>query len=156
MHDIRVIDATNATLPDAADLLLRFFREEGFATPQQEVVRNTGLLAADPCHWVGLASVAGTHVGVVTVTTALYVEWGRLGEIGDLYVVPECRRRGVARALLDAAEMRCAGLGCSAVSVVVTRLGQARHGLQEFYARRGFLGDGRVILTRQLQQRTED
>jgi len=32
--------------------------------------------------------------GVRTATTMLYVEWGRLAEIGDLYVLPE--QRGVS------------------------------------------------------------
>jgi hypothetical protein len=33
--------------------------------------------------------------GIVTVTTMLYVESGRLGEIGDLYVLPESRMKGL-------------------------------------------------------------
>ena len=41
--------------------------------------------------------------GIVTVTTMLYVEWGRLGEIGDLYVLPEFRMKGIARSLVEAA-----------------------------------------------------
>jgi ribosomal protein S18 acetylase RimI-like enzyme len=44
----------------------------------------------------------GKIAGVVTVTTMLYVEWGRLGEIGDLYVVPEFRMKGIARSLVEA------------------------------------------------------
>jgi GNAT superfamily N-acetyltransferase len=148
---VRVAGATRATLPAAADLLLGFFREEGFATPPEEVVQNARLLLADPHHWIGLASLGASPVGVVTVTTALYVEWGRLGEIGDLYVTPEHRGRGVARALLDAAEVRCADLGCSSVSVVVTDAGQARHGLRAFYARRGFVAQDRVFLSRALK-----
>jgi hypothetical protein len=36
-------------------------------------------------HWHG--ATAGLSA-IVTVTTMLYVEWGRLGEIGDLYVLP--------------------------------------------------------------------
>jgi GNAT superfamily N-acetyltransferase len=44
---------------------------------------------------------------VVTVTTMLYVEWGRLGEIDDLYVLPSARRKGIAAALIDAAKAKC-------------------------------------------------
>jgi ribosomal protein S18 acetylase RimI-like enzyme len=28
----------------------------------------------------------------------LYIEWGHLGEIGDLYVLPEARGNGIAQA----------------------------------------------------------
>ena len=151
MPRIQVESVAPATLGAAADLLSRFFREEGFATPRDRVLENAARLAADPHHWIGLARLDAAPVGVVTVTTALYVEWGRLGEIGDLYVVPERRRQGVAQALLEAAERRCAGLGCSSLSVVVTRDGEARHGLHAFYARQGFVGDGRQVLTRPLR-----
>lgn len=151
MPRIQVESVAPATLGAAADLLSRFFREEGFGTPPDRVLENAGRLAADPHHWIGLAWLEAAPVGVVTVTTALYVEWGRLGEIGDLYIVPERRRQGVARALLEAAERRCAGLGCSSLSVVVTRDGEARHGLHAFYARQGFVGDGRQVLTRPLR-----
>jgi GNAT superfamily N-acetyltransferase len=70
---------------------------------------------------------------------------------GDLYVAPEHRGRGVARALLGAAEVRCADLGCSPVSVVVTDDGQARYGLRAFYARHGFVAQDRVFLNRGLK-----
>src|SRR5260370_1190446 len=46
---------------------------------------------------IALAFVDDFAVGVVTVTTMLYVEWGRLGEIGDLYVVPPARKSGPPR-----------------------------------------------------------
>jgi GNAT superfamily N-acetyltransferase len=77
-------------------------------------------MLVDPHHWIGLALLDGDCVGVVTVTTMLYIEWGRLGEIGDLYVLPEFRRSGVGAALIAAAKMKCRELGCSTVSMVVT------------------------------------
>jgi GNAT superfamily N-acetyltransferase len=98
-------------------------------------------------HWIGLAWVDGVAIGVVTVTTMLYVEWGRLGEIGDLYVLPTARRKGIATALIDAAKAKCRELGCSAVSVVITPEGEARHGLTCYYERFGFVGSGRSIIT---------
>ena len=54
-----------------------------------EQIADAYLAWADPYHWIALAWRDGTTVGVVTVTTMLYVEWGRLGEIGDLYVLPK-------------------------------------------------------------------
>ena len=69
------------------------------------------------------------------------------GEIGDLYVQPEARRRGVGAALIDAAKAKCRELGCSAVSVTITPDDEARHGLTSFYRRFGFVGSGRSIVT---------
>ncbi|WP_182180614.1 GNAT family N-acetyltransferase [Methylobacterium radiotolerans] len=147
---IEIQGGSEATIPVAIDLLTRFFREEGFGTLREQIALNTQALANSPNHWLGLASMDGQHVGVVTVTTALYVEWGRLGEIGDLYVLPERRQRGVASALIAASEAQCTNFGCSSVSVVVTDVGEARHKLRTFYHRRGFASDGRTILTRSL------
>jgi GNAT superfamily N-acetyltransferase len=51
-------------------------------------------------------------VGIVTVTSMVYIEWGRLGEIGDLYVLPEARGNGIARRLVQAAIDWCRARGC--------------------------------------------
>jgi GNAT superfamily N-acetyltransferase len=88
----------------AIALLLRFFAEEGFSGTPETIAVNTRRLWADPHHWIALAWRDGRAVGIVTVTTMLYVEWDRLGEIGDLYVLPEARRGGVGAALIDAAK----------------------------------------------------
>ena len=74
----------------------------------------------------------------------IYVEWGRLGDIGDLYVLPEHRRKGLARRLVEHAKAWCRAQGCSAVSVTITVAGERRHGLSQFYARLGFVQSGRI------------
>lgn len=142
------VDGDSAAL--AVSLLLRFFREEGFATDESMIADSVREMASDPHHWVGLAWLDGAAVGVVTVTTMFYVEGGRLGEIGDLYVLPAARKTGVAAALIAAAESRCAAMGCSEIFVVVTPEGEARHGLEGFYSRFGFAWDGRRLLSRRL------
>ena len=83
---------------------------------------------------------------MITVSTTLYIEWGRLGEIGDLYVVPEQRRHGLARDLIARAKAWCVERGCSAVSVTVTPIGEQRHRLSKFYARLGFAPTDRASL----------
>src|SRR5262249_8574663 len=82
--------------------------------------------------------------GIVTVSTVLYVEWGRLGEIGDLYVLPEHRRKGLARRLVEHAKSWCRTQGCSAVSVTITPAGERRHRLSQYYAGLGFAQSGRM------------
>ncbi len=144
MAYIRIVETDDHTPADAVDLLDRFFREEGFTTPRAETAANTARMMRDPHHRVALALDGSRAVGVVTVPSVLYVEWGRFGEIGDRYVVPEMRRRGVARALLDTAITRCRALGCSAVGVTIPPQGEAAHSLGRFYARLGFEDLGRA------------
>jgi len=128
----------------AVELLARFFREEGFATPPQRIAENLDRMLADPFCWCALALADGKAQAVVTVSTVLYVEWGRLGEIGDLYILPEYRGRGLARLLIERAKNWCRAQGCSAVSVTITPTGEARHRLSRFYSRLGFEPTGRM------------
>jgi len=96
-------------LRDAAvGLLVRFFQEEGFTTAPARVAENLGRMVSDSSCWCALALVDGEARAVITVSTALYIEWGRLGEIGDLYVVPEYRRSGLAQRLIASAKDWCA------------------------------------------------
>ena len=139
-----------ASAPRAVELLHDFFKESGFPGDRASISRNLREMLMDPHHWAALIHDGGREAGVVTVTTMLYVEWGRLGEIGDLYVLPAARRRGLAKRLVDAALDWCRAHGCSAVSVVVTENGEIRDGLGEFYKRLGFGATGRRIYTRRL------
>jgi GNAT superfamily N-acetyltransferase len=128
----------------AVELLARFFREEGFATPRPRIAENLDRMLADPYCWCALAVADGIAQAVVTVSTVLYIEWGRLGEIGDLYILPEYRRRGLARLLVERAKDWCRAQGCSAVGVTITPIGEQRYRLSQFYARLGFEMSGRM------------
>src|SRR6266404_2128250 len=101
----QVRDLAEAEMDIAVALMSRFFAEEGFAGTAETITANTRRLWADPYHWIGLAWRDREAVGVITVTTMLYVAWGRLGEIGDLYVLPEARRNG-HRGCLDRRRQR--------------------------------------------------
>jgi GNAT superfamily N-acetyltransferase len=139
-----ITELADGQVEAAADLLERFFREEGFAGDRETIRANLDALRNDPHHWAAISVIEGRIAGIVTVTTMLYVEWGRLGEIGDLYVLPEFRRKGIARALVEAALQWCRSQGCSAVTVTITREGETRHGLSRFYARFGFTRTDRI------------
>jgi GNAT superfamily N-acetyltransferase len=129
---------TGQTRDAAVELLCRFFDEEDFDTPPSRIAENFDRMLADPSCWCALARDGEITQGLITVSTVLYVEWGRLGEIGDLYVLPEHRRHGLARRLVERAKIWCRAQGCSAVSVTITPAGERRHRLSQFYARLGF------------------
>jgi GNAT superfamily N-acetyltransferase len=147
---MRIEPVTPQTMDIAIALLARFFAEEGFATPAAEIARNLRDMLADGSCWSALAVETATPVGVVTVTTMRYVEWGLLGEIGDIYVLPAWRRRGIAATMIGVALDWSSGKGCSAVSVTVTPEGEKRHTLSQFYARLGFESAGRTIMTKRI------
>jgi GNAT superfamily N-acetyltransferase len=147
--DIQTV--TGATRDAALRLLIRFFREEGFATPPARIADNLDRMLADPSCWCAVAIRGGMVQAVVTVSTVRYVEWGRLGEIGDLYVLPEHRRHGLARGLIAAAQSWCRDQGCSAVSVTITPIGEERHRLSRFYSALGFELSGRMSASASLE-----
>jgi GNAT superfamily N-acetyltransferase len=153
---MRIEPVTADTSAAAVALVARFFAEEGFAIPRPQIARNLADMLADGSCWAALASEGAVAVGVVTVTTMRYVEWGLLGEIGDLYVLPERRRRGIAAMLVAVGLDWCRGKGCSAVSVTITPEGEERHLLSQFYARLGFQATGRTIMSLPLQRREAD
>jgi aminoglycoside 6'-N-acetyltransferase I len=130
----------------AVDLLTRFFREEGFSTPRHLIVQNVEQMIADEACWIAVAVVLGQLSGVITVTTMRYVEWGRLAEIGDLYIVPAHRGRGLARKLVAAAIDWSRQRGCTGIYVTVTPEGEARHRLSRFYERLDFKRTGRTTM----------
>jgi GNAT superfamily N-acetyltransferase len=137
-------NVTAETRDAAVELLVRFFREEGFAPPRSRIAENFDRMLADPLCWSALAADGEAAQAVITVSTVLYVEWGRLGEIGDLYVLPEHRRNGLARRLVEHAKAWCRAQGCSPVSVTVTPTGERRHRLSHFYTRLGFAQSERM------------
>jgi GNAT superfamily N-acetyltransferase len=134
-------------------LLERFFREEGFSTPAQEMRTSLRAMTTAPSSAVFLARRGHEAVGVATVTTSLGLEYGRSAELEDLYVLPEERGRGVASALIEAVCAWCRERGVSTVLVTVTPEGDTEHKLLDYYERRGFANTGRVILERALGDR---
>jgi GNAT superfamily N-acetyltransferase len=130
----------------AVGLLAQFFLEEGFSTPRHRIAQNLQQMLADEGCWAALALDRERPIGIVTITTMLYVEWGRLAEIGDLYVVPAHRGRGVAGRLVSAAIEWSRGEGCNGVYVTVTPEGEARHRLSQFYKGLHFKPTGRTTM----------
>jgi len=141
---------TAATHPAATELMQRFFQEEGFATGRADIEGNLAQLTADPSCWAALVFRDGEAAGVATVSTTWSVEFGRVGEIGDLYVLPDHRRYGAGTLLIEQAVAWCRSNGAAVVAVTVVPDGDIRHGLGEYYKARRFVPFGRTVLYRRL------
>jgi GNAT superfamily N-acetyltransferase len=137
-------------LGSAILLLQRFFREEGFDTPDELIAANTRrMLGLDVCA-ILQAEEAGEVIGVATVSMDFGIEFGWSAEMGDLYIVPEWRGRGVARLIVAAAEDYLRARGAAGYQVTVTPFGEKSHGLRDFYRALGFAEEGRELLYRRL------
>jgi GNAT superfamily N-acetyltransferase len=134
----------------AFNLLERFFREEGFDTPAEQMrVHLADMLTSEQAAiFLSLRSDEG--LGIATVTTSLGLEYGRSAELEDLYVLPQARGHGIASALIESVCDWCRQQGCSVVLVTVTPHGETAHGLMGFYQQRGFVNTRRVLLERSL------
>jgi ribosomal protein S18 acetylase RimI-like enzyme len=135
-------------LAAATVLLTRFFAEEGFATPPETIAANVRRMAGLEVCALLLVRMDGEPAGVATVSLDFGIEYGWSAEMGDLYVDPRFRCRGVARSLMAAAEVFCRARGASGLGVTVTAEAEARHGLTRFYQALGFTGEGRRLLWR--------
>jgi GNAT superfamily N-acetyltransferase len=137
-------------LSEATTLLIRFFREEQFDTPDEIIRRNTATLAGLDTCGLFIAEADGKTVGVATVSLEFGVEFGWGAEMGDLYVLPVWRGKGVSRRLVLAIEAFLKGRGASFYQVTVTPYARDAHDLGKFYEGLGFDSEGRLILAKSL------
>lgn len=138
-------------LSGAIGLLQRFFREEGFDTPDDAIARNTALMAGNGNCAILVAEDDGKAIGIATLSMEFGIEFGWSGEMGDLYVLPEWRGRGLARRLVEAVEDILRRRGGAGYQVTVTPYAEQHHGLGKFYASLGFDDEGRRILFKKLR-----
>lgn len=134
----------------ATELLIRFFREEQFATPDAIIRRNTATLAGLDTCGLFIADANGETVGVATVSLEFGVEFGWGAEMGDLYVLPDWRGKGVSRRIVQAIEAFLKERGASFYQVTVTPYARDAHDLGKFYEGLGFGSEGRLILAKSL------
>jgi aminoglycoside 6'-N-acetyltransferase I len=137
-------------LDSALYLLRRFFDEEGFDAPDEEMSSALATLLTSESSAVFLASRDRQAKGIATVTTSVGIEYGLSAEMEDLYVLPQARGMGIASALIDAVCSWCRGQSCTTVLVTVTPEGERSRGLVDYYRQRGFVNTERVILARNL------
>jgi GNAT superfamily N-acetyltransferase len=137
-------------LSPAIDLLQRFFREEGFDTPNDVISRNTRTMAGLDVCGLFQATAEGGVIGVATVSLDFGIEFGWSAEMGDLYVVPEWRGKGVSLALVKSVEAFLQSKGVCGYQVTITPIGEAQQALSRFYDRLGFQDEGRILRYRAL------
>jgi GNAT superfamily N-acetyltransferase len=81
-----------------------------------------------------------------------YVEWGLLCEIGDLYVLPKQRGRGVAAILVRAQSIGATRMVAPGYRSSSCPQGEEHRLLSRFYKRLGFESTGRMIMSKRLQR----
>jgi GNAT superfamily N-acetyltransferase len=143
-------DPSHPLFADAVALLQRFFQEEGFETEPGLIDERAARMASLEKHWLAVGLADGKLAGAATACLFFTIEAGDFVEIEDLYVLPACRGRGVARHLIEAAAKWSKSKGANLLEVVVTPAGEKQHKLSRFYARHGFESTNRTILIREL------
>jgi GNAT superfamily N-acetyltransferase len=151
MSEVRIRKlGANDDLTQAGNLLIRFFREEGFNTPDDVIRRHAAIMAGlDNCG-LFVAEASGVAIGVATISLEFGIEFGWGAEMGDLYVLPEWRGRGLSRRLVLTIEAFLKERDASFYQVTVTPYAQEAHDLKAFYDRLGFDSEGRLILAKKL------
>jgi GNAT superfamily N-acetyltransferase len=140
-------------LSAAQHLLQRFFREEGFDTPEHTIAHHTQVMASLDMCGLFVADVERISIGVATVSLEFGIEYGWSAEMGDLYVLQEYRGKGVSRALVEAIESFLKGKGAAGYQVTVTPYAETHHELTAFYRALGFEAGGRQLLYKHLVPR---
>ncbi len=134
----------------AADLLIRFFREEQFDTPDDVIRRNAETMAGLESCGLFIAESQGQAIAVATISLEFGIEFGWGGEMGDLYVLPEWRGKGASRLLVAAIEDFLRRRGATTYQITLTPYAQDTHDLKAFYASLGFATEGRLILAKKI------
>jgi GNAT superfamily N-acetyltransferase len=137
-------------LEGAIHLLQRFFREEGFTTAAGTIAANARRMAGIETCGLFVAEDRGEAIGVATVSLEFGIEYGWSAEMGDLYIIPEWRGRGLARRMVVEIEVVLKACGARGYQVTVAPYASEQHDLAKFYARLGFGNEGRLVLFKEL------
>jgi GNAT superfamily N-acetyltransferase len=141
---------SHSSFAGAVALLQRFFQEEEFETAPGLIGERAAKMASLEKHWLAVGLADGKLAGVATACLFFTIEAGDFVELEDLYVLPACRNRGVARHLIEAAARWSKSKGANLLEVVVTPAGEKRHKLSRFYAGHGFESTNRTIFIKAL------
>jgi GNAT superfamily N-acetyltransferase len=152
MNNILTRQLLSTDDPSSAEVLLqKFFTEEGFETPAEVITRNLQtMLGLDICAVI-IAETGNDLIGIATVSMDFGIEYGWSAELGDLYVLPEWRGRGVSRLLVRTVEDYLRSKGAAGYQVTLTTHASEHHDLKSYYLSLGFESEGRNLLYRTLR-----
>ena len=121
---------------DDAPRLVGLYEQWGYAQPAAAIAERLALWATTPRAEVLVAEIDGTLAGMVGVYSSPHLALpGRFGRIAGLSVDAAFRRRGVAAALMGAAEELARAWGCDRMEVTSSR---SRGEAPEFYPAVGY------------------
>lgn len=124
-----------------------YYADDGYPFVEAEARGCWQRLLEEPGYgraWV--ATHDGRLVGYSVVTFGYSLEYrGRDAFVDELYVAPEWRGRGLARAALSVIEAECREAGVRALHLEVERNKETARGL---YRRWGFVEHDRVLMTK--------
>jgi aminoglycoside 6'-N-acetyltransferase I len=147
---VELREAVGEDLSELVELARAFYDEDGFTTSDVMLRSNFEVLIPASGAHVVLARIRGSACGYALTTTDFTLESGRIAELQDLYVRPERRRQGLAAALIGDAVEWARGRSASSLELVVAPNGRDVSELLRYYARRGFVDEGRRLLNRAL------
>lgn len=127
-----------------------FYQQEGFTTPEGELRRHLGVLVQSPAARVAVIDVTGQPAAFAITTASYGLEDGYSAELEDLYVCPAARRHGLATQLINDSAAWARMRGCQVLDVVVAPHGTEVDHLIGYYRDRGFVDEGRRLLSRRL------
>lgn len=143
-------EAVEEDLSDLLELARAFYDEDGFTTSDEMLRENFEVLLRARSTRIMLALSDGRACGYALTTTGFTLESGLIAELQDLYVRPERRRQGLATALVDDSVEWARSNAATSVELVVAPNGRDVSGLLRYYAARGFVDEGRMLLNRPL------
>jgi GNAT superfamily N-acetyltransferase len=123
---------------ECAGVLLRQLAEHGTNASEGTLIKTLEKVLSDKTKgFIFVARSMGKIVGVAYVAIILSAEHcGKVGWLEELYVMPECRSKGIGAALLTAVLERARRLGIVAIDLEVD---VAHRRAETLYRRFGFL-----------------
>jgi GNAT superfamily N-acetyltransferase len=136
---VQIRAAAAADIPQLLTLVRRYWDHEGIAgfdALRIELVLKELLGAGRARGAAWVAEHDGTLCGYLLVVLLLSIEHqGQMGEIDELFVLPQVRSRGIGRALLSAAEAWLLERGCVRLQL---QLNKTNRSARIFYERHGY------------------
>jgi ribosomal protein S18 acetylase RimI-like enzyme len=145
--------ATSEDVDDLLDLMSDFYAESAYDLNRELSRRALDDLIEHPS-WgrVWLVRHDGRTAGYIVLTVCFSMEYGGLsGNVDDLFVRPEFRRRGLGRLAMEALLSECRQRDVRAVHVEVD---QNNRRAKNLYGKVGFREDDRELMTCKLKNET--